>query len=399
MSRCPKISRQPACRESQSNRERDSDFHEMNSRLPQTLVILGRNPAISIAEIRAKFPNAKIAAREKTFAIFENLLNLDLKKVGGVIKAGQVFAHSLDFPIAPVAEFLEKEFAQKTGKHNFAISLFPENDPTLKTFLVGAKRALQKAKISARFANKNFTNLSSAQSQFEIVKKDGLEILIANSGKNWWLAKLTAVQPFENYKFRDYEKKFRDARVGMLPPKLAQILVNLAARDSEKAKIYDPFCGSGGVLVEAGLLGHSILGSDLDARMLDFSQKNLAEFGLSAELFRHDARQKTFKKFDFVATEGYLGPPRRILPDERIRTKIFAELADLYFHFFGWLDCSRVAICFPIYLEKGLPKFFASQIILPKIAQFGWKMQNTEKLIYARPNQIVGREVVVLAKN
>ncbi|MFH0776611.1 MAG: hypothetical protein V1936_03305 [Patescibacteria group bacterium] len=371
----------------------------MFSQKNQSLLVLGRHPAISLAEIRAKFLHSRIAARENSFAIFENLLELDLKKIGGVVKAGKVFAHSLDFPIGLISDFLESEFAGKSGKQTFAISVLPENLQTQKTLLIGVKKNLQKAGISVRFANKNFANLSSAQSQFEILKKNGTEILVANSGQNWWLAKLNSVQPFESYKFRDYEKKFRDAKVGMLPPKLAQILVNLAARDSEKAKIYDPFCGSGGILVEAGLLGHAILGSDLDPRMVDFSQKNLAEFGLSADLFIHDAKQKNSKKFDFIASEGYLGPPRKTLPDERMRAKIFADLADLYQKFFSWLDCERVAICFPVYLEKGLPKFFASQEILPKIAQFGWKMQNSEKLIYSRPGQIVGREVVVLAKN
>ncbi len=371
----------------------------MNSKNTQTLVILGRHPAISLAEIRARFPNSKICARENAFAIFENIDLPDLKKIGGTVKAGLVFAHSLDFPLAQIAEFLANEFAEKSGKHNFALSLFPEENKTLKTLLVGVKKSLQKAGISVRFANKDFANLTSAQSTFEILKKDGVEILIAQSGKNWWLAKLTAVQPFENYKFRDYEKKFRDAKVGMLPPKLAQILVNLAVRDSEKLKVYDPFCGSGGVLVEAGLLGHEILGSDVDPRMLEFSTKNLAEFNFAGDLFLHDARQKSFKKFDVVASEGYLGPPRKTLPDENMRNKIFAELEKLYSDFFAWLDCRRVAICFPVYLENGAPKFFSSQTILPKIAKLGWKMQNSEKLIYARSNQVVGREVVVLAKN
>lgn len=365
----------------------------------QILVILGRHPAISIAEIRARLPNSKICARENEFAIFENIDSLDLKKIGGIVKSGIIFDHSLDFPIAKISEFLESEFVEKVGKQNFAISVFPANLKTTKTLLVGAKKFLRKRKISTRFANKEFVNLSSAQSEFEIVRKNGVEILVAISGKNFWLAKLTAVQPFVNYKFRDYEKKFRDAKVGMLPPKLAQILVNLAACDSEKLKVLDPFCGSGGILVEAVLLGHEILGSDVDPRMVDFSRKNLAEFNFTGDIFVHDARQKISKNFDIIATEGYLGPPRRTLPDENMRSKIFVELENLYSDFFAWLDCSRVAICFPVYLENGAPKFFASKTILPKISALGWKMQNSEKLIYSRVGQIVGREVVVLEKN
>ncbi|MCK5472106.1 methyltransferase domain-containing protein [Candidatus Gracilibacteria bacterium] len=364
----------------------------------QTLLILGRNPAISIAEIRAKFPNSKICAREKEFAIFENLEKIDLKKIGGVIKVGEVFSHSLKFTPQKVYEFFAHEFTGKKGKSVFGISIFPENFATLRTLLVGSKKFLKNEGIASRFANKNFCNLSSAQSEFEILKKNGVEILAVHSKAGWWFAKFKSVQPFASYKFRDYEKTFRDARVGMLPPKLAQILVNLAVRDSKSLKIYDPFCGTGTVLTEAGLLGFENLGSDIDSRMVEFSQKNLAALNLQSDVFLHDAREKIQKKFDVVVSEGHLGPPRKTIPEPQVRAKIFEELKNLYENFFGWLDCRRVVICFPVYLENGVPKFFASSEILPAISKFGWQVRNTEKLIYSRENQTVGREIVVLER-
>jgi hypothetical protein len=55
-------------------------------------------------------------------------------------------------------------------------------------------------------------------------------------------------------------------------------------------------------------------------------------------------------------------------------------------------------ICFPIYLEEGKPKYFASAEILPVLRELGWEMKNTEKLIYARKDQTVGREIVVLER-
>ncbi|MBU1089657.1 hypothetical protein KKF38_02600 [Patescibacteria group bacterium] len=400
----------------------------------QTLLILGRNPSISIAEIRAKFPNSKICAREKEFAIFENLEKIDLKKIGGVVKTGEVFAHSLKFTSQKIYEFFANEFAEKAGKHIFGISVFPENFATLKTLLVGAKKFLKNKDIASRFANKNFHNLTSAQSEFEIIKKNGVEILVARSKAGWWFAKLKSVQPFASYKFRDYEKAFRDARVGMLPPKLAIIMLNLGVGgwgelekfsifnfqfsnksqnsnfqnklDSKKLQttnyklptIYDPFCGCGGILVEAGLLGFENFGSDIDPRMVEFSQKNLAALNLQADVFLHDAHERVQKKFDVVVSEGHLGPPRKTIPEPQVRAKIFEELKNLYEKFFSWIDCQRVAICFPVYLENGMPKFFASSEILPAIAKFGWQVRNTEKLIYSRENQTVGREIVVLER-
>ncbi len=381
----------------------------MNQGSTQTLLILGRNPTISIAEIRAKFPQAKICAREKEFAIFENI-SVDLKTIGGVVKAGEVFARNMKYSEIsmkekdshPIYDFLVTEFSKTEGKHIFGFSVYPENSATLKTLLIGAKKFLKNKEISSRFANKNFQNLTSAQSEFEIQKKGGVEILVVSGSGNFFFAKLTQNQPFESYKFRDYEKAFRDARVGMLPPKLAQMMINLGVGDEENLRVYDPFCGSGGILVEAALLGLKALGSDFDERMVDFSEKNLAAMKLKGEVFLHDARQKpdvsNIKPFDVVVTEGYLGPPRKTIPEPHIRAKIFEELRDLYSQFFSWVSARRVVICFPIYLEAGVPKFFSSNEILPEIEKLGWKMKNTEKLIYSRPNQTVGREVIVLER-
>jgi tRNA G10 N-methylase Trm11 len=390
----------------------------------QTLLILGRNPVISIAEIRSVFPQAKICAREKEFAIFEGIEEIDLKKIGGVIKTGQVFAREMNYSqlnlkekdAQQIYEFIAEEFSMvqmprsagtpepaREGKQTFGISIYPFDSRSLKTLLIGAKKFLKAKGISARFANKDFTNLTNPQSEFEIIKKGGIEIIAVWGGRNWFFAKLTQNQPFDSYRKRDYEKAFRDARVGMLPPKLAQVMVNLGAGDGKDLTVYDPFCGVGGVLTEAALIGHKVVGSDLDERMVEFSQKNLTAMKLEGDVFIHDAKQKLnesdYRKYDVIVSEGYLGPPRKTIPEPVVRHKIFEELKELYQAFFTWVDCPRVVICFPIYLEGGKPKYFASTEILPVIQELGWKMKNTEKLIYSRENQTVGREVVVLEKS
>ena len=61
------------------------------------------------------------------------------------------------------------------------------------------------------------------------------------------------------------DKPYRDMRRGMLPPKLARSLVNLAigAKSPSDMTILDPFCGTGTVLMEAMLLGTHVVGTDL----------------------------------------------------------------------------------------------------------------------------------------
>ena len=66
-------------------------------------------------------------------------------------------------------------------------------------------------------------------------------------------------------------------------PKFARAMVNLA-RVRPGMTVLDPFCGTGGILIEAALLGLRPVGSDIDPRMVQGSRKNLANLGLQARL-------------------------------------------------------------------------------------------------------------------
>ena len=63
---------------------------------------------------------------------------------------------------------------------------------------------------------------------------------------------------------------------GSMDPLLARALVNIAgARPG--TTLVDPMCGTGGVLIEGGLVGASVLGVDAQAKMAQGTAKNLAE--------------------------------------------------------------------------------------------------------------------------
>ncbi len=61
-------------------------------------------------------------------------------------------------------------------------------------------------------------------------------------------------------------------------PKIAKAMVNLTGKN--KVKILDPFCGSGGILIEAALLGHKIKGFDIDKRALGSAKLNMLYLGI-----------------------------------------------------------------------------------------------------------------------
>jgi len=75
---------------------------------------------------------------------------------------------------------------------------------------------------------------------------------------------------------------------GSMAPLLARALVNLAgARPG--ATVLDPMCGTGGLLLEAGLVGATPLGADAQAKMVRGTRENLAAHLEDFGLFRADA--------------------------------------------------------------------------------------------------------------
>ena len=62
-----------------------------------------------------------------------------------------------------------------------------------------------------------------------------------------------------------------------LHPRYARAMVNLA-RVKPGNVLLDPFCGTGGILIEGGLIGASIIGSDIDPRMIEGCGINLSHF-------------------------------------------------------------------------------------------------------------------------
>ncbi len=73
-----------------------------------------------------------------------------------------------------------------------------------------------------------------------------------------------------------------------LHPKIAKVLVNLSCISKDKL-LLDPFCGTGGILIEAGLMGINIIGSDIEEKMIDGCKKTLDYYNIKDyKLFKSD---------------------------------------------------------------------------------------------------------------
>ncbi|VVB50811.1 tRNA (guanine(10)-N2)-dimethyltransferase [uncultured archaeon] len=90
-----------------------------------------------------------------------------------------------------------------------------------------------------------------------------------------------------------------------LHTKLARGMVNLAAVKRGDV-LMDPFCGTGGILIEAGLMGLQLAGYDLDSRMVRGTQENLNHFELPGRILRGDALSLD-EKVDAVVTDPPYG--------------------------------------------------------------------------------------------
>jgi tRNA (guanine10-N2)-dimethyltransferase len=73
-------------------------------------------------------------------------------------------------------------------------------------------------------------------------------------------------------------------------PKYARALVNLA-RVKPGETLLDPFCGTGGIVIEAAAMGMDTVGSDLKPDMVEGTRHNLEHFGVSARIFQCDVRE------------------------------------------------------------------------------------------------------------
>ena len=91
-----------------------------------------------------------------------------------------------------------------------------------------------------------------------------------------------------------------------LDPKIARAMVNLAGVKAGDS-ILDPFAGTGGILIEAGLLKCRIFGIDIDKKMVEGTITNLKHYGISNSMIKEgdafDARQMFGESFDAIVTD------------------------------------------------------------------------------------------------
>jgi len=137
---------------------------------------------------------------------------------------------------------------------------------------------------------------------------------------------LCVVNPAKN--IEKYESRRAHLRPSLHPssmhPRLSRAFVNLTGIQS--GVLYDPFCGSGGILIEAGLRGLTCAGSDISQIMLKRSSINCKHYGVNPILFVQDALEIK-RKYKFIATDLAYGKST-IFQDDLVK-KFFERLPSI----------------------------------------------------------------------
>ncbi|MFH0955939.1 MAG: methyltransferase domain-containing protein [Candidatus Falkowbacteria bacterium] len=401
--------------------------------------ILGTNPTLSLAELATVFNNGQLSLIQKNIAILETNLEIKaniIKRIGGIIKFGIIHNELASLKtqdiLKSMAAFAKPE---KVGsKFNFGISLYGKSKINLKILGMEFKKLLKQAGINSRWVISREPTLSSVVvEQNKLVTDKGVEIIIIEFNKKLFLGKTIAVQLFKELSFRDYGRPARDDRSGMLPPKLAQIMINLSGANLNST-ILDPFCGSGTIITEAMLMGYNhIIGTDISSRAIADTKKNVEwiknNYGLrvmSCELREIDAAQISKQiqpnSVDAIITEPYLGPQRGNLEIDKIKPELEKLYSKSLREFHKILKPNgRIVIIWPVFslslrgsgrdrsnltdsvLKKTLnPNITGLKIINPIPTNLQkntfLKLTARETMVYGREEQKVWREIVILAK-
>ena len=394
--------------------------------------LVGNNPNISIAELAAVFPDFErgtlYGAQMMTFTTKVDISTQMFNRLGGTVLIAKCVTEAA-VTLADIPALLKTELAGVKGKATFGLRCVGVPTGQVRELYKECKNSLRASGVSSRYIGNERDAAKAVQLHDEglLDPKSGCEIVILQDKGTLWIGRTITAQNIKAYTLRDMEKPVRDTTVGLLPPKLAQVLLNFGAflAKATDAKpgtvtVFDPFCGTGVVPMEAMLMGMNVLASDVAEKAVKGTEKNvewlrktfkIAKKDIESLVWKQDAT-KTFaqkEKPAMVVTEGTLGPALKIRPtvkDAETYCKKAEELTAAFLkNVSETLPGTPVVMTLPIWyaqkkmihLEKLWDRLPALKFrpVLPPHANPA--VEGHFSLLYRRNDQFVGREIVLLA--
>jgi tRNA G10 N-methylase Trm11 len=410
----------------------------------QSLLILGRQPALGLAELESLYGSEKVRQTGSKAAIVDvDPCLLAFDRLGGSVKFCKILTILETTTWNEIEKFLVKvspghSEQMPEGKMQLGLSVIDLQVTVgrLQASGLTLKKAIKKTGRNVRVIPNKSLELNAAQVLHNnLAGPTGWELVFMRDGKQTIVAQTVKVQDIEAYTRRDRQRPKRDTKIGMLPPKLAQIIINLSVGQLPEDKlesicdiplgepvprplvdktILDPFCGTGVILQEAALMGYRIAGSDLDPRMVEYTEVNLKwlstlygdEF-TPEELETGDGTTHQWKTpFEFVASETYLGRPFTSTPTSEVLAQTVSDCNLIIKKFLGNIHSqvkpgTRFCLAVPAWQTR--PNHFKFLPLIDQIEDLGYNRvsfehSGDEDLVYYRPDQFVARQLLVITR-
>lgn len=411
------------------------------------ITVLGRQPALGIAELEQLYGAANVRwFSDATATVVSD--DFDFNRLGGSQKAGKVVVERSG-NWRDISAWMVKEYTTRWKAHEGKITLgisaygLTVTSRDVQKTGITLKQSLKRQGVSLRLVPNAEPALNTAASHHNKLglSANHIELLIVRgaSGKII-VAESVGAQNITALASRDQARPKTDSFVGMLPPKLARIMVNLAtgglhtrgasralgggAADAnslhDKAEghapptILDPFCGTGVLLQEAALLGFDVYGTDLSEKMIRYSKENLdwitAKYGLKTSVTLTEGNAMEFsweKPIAAVATETYLGQPFSAPPSPAKLTEVRGNCNHIISEFLKNIapqltSGTPLVVAVPAW-NDGTGNFTHLPLV-SSLEKLGYRRTllthaRPEQLLYYREGQVVARELLLLEKS
>ncbi len=391
------------------------------------IAILGRQPALGMAELERLYGADAVRWFSGNTATIDDK-NFVFNDLGGSQKAGRVVKMFDRGDWRVLNNFIIQEYAARWRDTDHKITLgvsvydVPTSSREIQRTGLALKKQLKSAGTSLRLIPNSDPVLNTATSHHNKLglSEYKVELLIVKgaSGKII-LAESIGAQNITAIAARDQARPKTDAYVGMLPPKLARMMVNMTRGRSALSGIWDPFCGTGVILQEASLLDIPNYGSDLSEKMVEYSRTNLdwlrERFSrndttwFETEVSQGDATSFTAPstwKFDAITSESYLGQPFSAFPAadklEQVKSTCNSIISEALKNLHRQLP-PDATLCLAIPAWHRPDGHFVHLPLTQHLRELGYERIDLthvrhDQLLYYRESQVVARELLLLRR-
>ena len=219
-----------------------------------------------------------------TFTLSKKLENYVIERLGMTKRVSKVILKSTK---KSMTDALKEVKEIDIGKSSFAIRGIGKNVTEQK------KNSIL---IGEMISNKNKTELKNPD--VKILFYTGSKIIISIFKTKTQTAYKKCLE--HHVKYRPYFSPIS------IHPRIARSMVNLS-KCLPKSRIVDPFCGTGGILIEAADMKMEAIGIDISDRMVENSIGNLKHFGFKGKIKEGDVGILKEEKYEGIVTDPPYG--------------------------------------------------------------------------------------------